>query len=131
MRVPAYSPYAVAEHTVGLILTLNRKLHCRMFAPHTESDPVRKRAEKWLSSFQGSIGYQIQDLEITIGNDGAFCHFLYQVSGTLIDGGEINMWVRATIHFRQIDGKWMIIHEHQSVTFDGETGRASLDLTNK
>lgn len=26
-RVPAYSPYAVAEHTVGLILSLNRKLH--------------------------------------------------------------------------------------------------------
>jgi len=27
VRVPAYSPYAVAEHTMGLILTLNRKLH--------------------------------------------------------------------------------------------------------
>ncbi len=27
MRVPAYSPYAVAEHTVGLILALDRKLH--------------------------------------------------------------------------------------------------------
>ena len=27
MRVPAYSPYAVAEHTIGLILTLNRKIH--------------------------------------------------------------------------------------------------------
>ena len=26
-RVPAYSPYAVAEHTVGLILALNRNLH--------------------------------------------------------------------------------------------------------
>lgn len=26
-RVPAYSPEAVAEHTVGLMLTLNRKLH--------------------------------------------------------------------------------------------------------
>lgn len=26
-RVPAYSPYAVAEHTVALILTLNRKTH--------------------------------------------------------------------------------------------------------
>lgn len=26
-RVPAYSPYAVAEHTIGLILALNRKLH--------------------------------------------------------------------------------------------------------
>jgi D-lactate dehydrogenase len=27
VRVPAYSPYAVAEHAVGLILMLNRKLH--------------------------------------------------------------------------------------------------------
>jgi D-lactate dehydrogenase len=26
-RVPAYSPFAVAEHTVGLMLTLNRKFH--------------------------------------------------------------------------------------------------------
>ena len=27
VRVPAYSPYAVAEHTLALILTLNRKTH--------------------------------------------------------------------------------------------------------
>ncbi|MGZ8901715.1 MAG: 2-hydroxyacid dehydrogenase [Limisphaerales bacterium] len=27
VRVPAYSPYSVGEHTIGLILALNRKLH--------------------------------------------------------------------------------------------------------
>jgi len=27
LRVPAYSPYSVAEHAVGLMLTLNRKFH--------------------------------------------------------------------------------------------------------
>ncbi|MBD2358639.1 2-hydroxyacid dehydrogenase [Tolypothrix sp. FACHB-123] len=27
VRVPAYSPYGVAEHAVGLILSLNRKIH--------------------------------------------------------------------------------------------------------
>lgn len=27
VRVPAYSPYAVAEHAMGMILMLNRKLH--------------------------------------------------------------------------------------------------------
>jgi len=27
VRVPAYSPYAVAEHTVALILALNRRIH--------------------------------------------------------------------------------------------------------
>ena len=33
VRVPAYSPYAVAEHAIALILTLNRKIHrayCRV-----------------------------------------------------------------------------------------------------
>jgi ketosteroid isomerase-like protein len=38
------------------------------------------------------------------------------------------MWVRATLCLRRIDGKWMIAHEHQSVPFDVETGKASLDL---
>ena len=27
VRVPAYSPYAIAEHTIALMLTLNRKIH--------------------------------------------------------------------------------------------------------
>lgn len=31
VRVPAYSPYAVAEHAVGLMLALNRKLHRAYF----------------------------------------------------------------------------------------------------
>jgi ketosteroid isomerase-like protein len=38
------------------------------------------------------------------------------------------MWVRATTCYRKIDGKWMITHEHQSVPFDTESGKASLDL---
>lgn len=25
--MPAYSPYAVAEHTMALVMTLNRKIH--------------------------------------------------------------------------------------------------------
>src|SRR5512138_1393991 len=29
VRVPAYSPHAVAEHTVAMILTLDRKIHGR------------------------------------------------------------------------------------------------------
>ena len=36
-RVPAYSPYAVAEHAMALILTLNRKIH-RAYARVRESN---------------------------------------------------------------------------------------------
>jgi ketosteroid isomerase-like protein len=95
---------------------------------YTGADAVRERAEKWLSSYQSSIGYEIRDLSITTGDDVAFCHYLYRVSGTLTDGGKVDMWVRATVCLSKIDSKWMIVHEHQSVPFDIETGKASLNL---
>jgi ketosteroid isomerase-like protein len=38
------------------------------------------------------------------------------------------MWWRTTVCFRKLDGKWMVTHEHNSVPFDVESGKASLDL---
>ena len=77
---------------------------------------------------QGPIGCEIRDLSITTGGTVAFSHSLYRFSGTKTDGGEIDMWVRATVGFLKIDGKWMVTHEHSSVPFDAESGMASLDL---
>lgn len=37
VRVPAYSPYAVAEYTVALMLSLNRKFHGHHGAPGMET----------------------------------------------------------------------------------------------
>jgi ketosteroid isomerase-like protein len=91
-------------------------------------DIIRGHAEKWLSSYQSTIGYEVRHLSITADETVAFCHYLYRVSGTLRNGGEVNMWVRATVCLRKIGGKWTITHEHQSVPFDAETGQASLDL---
>jgi ketosteroid isomerase-like protein len=91
-------------------------------------ESVRERAEKWVSSYSGLIGYEIRDLSITTGETVAFCHYLYRVTGTLIDGAKVEMWVRATVCLGKIDDKWTIVHEHQSVPFDPETGKASLNL---
>lgn len=92
------------------------------------SDASRKRTEEWFSSFQGPIGYEMRDLRITAGEEVAFAHSLNHYSGTKIDGGALDMWVRATVCFRKIDGTWLITHEHSSVPFDPASGRASLDL---
>jgi ketosteroid isomerase-like protein len=92
------------------------------------SDAERKRAQEWFSSLQGLIGYEIRDLFIATGDDVAFSHCLNRYSGTTTNGGELGMWVRVTTCYRKIDGKWMITHEHQSVPFNTETGKASLDL---
>jgi uncharacterized protein (TIGR02246 family) len=95
---------------------------------YTGLGTIRQRAEKWLSSYQSRIGYEVRNLDITAGDDVAFCHYLYHVSGTLLDGGKVDMWVRATLCLHKRVGKWTIEHEHQSVPFDAQTGKASLDL---
>jgi ketosteroid isomerase-like protein len=92
------------------------------------SDASRKRTEEWFSSFQGQIGYEIRDLSITMSETVAFCYSLNRISGIKTDGGKIDMWIRATLCYRKIEGKWMITHEHSSVPFNVESGKVSLDL---
>lgn len=91
-------------------------------------ETIKKRAENWLSAYETEIGYEVRDLDITSGEKVAFCRYFYRVSGILKTGVEVSMWVRATVCFEKIDGEWKIVHEHQSVPFNVETGKASLDL---
>jgi ketosteroid isomerase-like protein len=80
-----------------------------------------------LSSFQGPIGYEIHDLDITTGDDVAFCHSLNRLSGTLTTGQKTDLWVRCTTCFRKINGTWLIVHTQVSVPVDLEHGKAVLD----
>ncbi|MBN2712073.1 MAG: 2-hydroxyacid dehydrogenase [Planctomycetes bacterium] len=58
-RVPAYSPYAVAEHTVGLMLALNRKIH-RAHARVRESN----------FSLEGLLGFDMHGRTVGIVGTG-------------------------------------------------------------
>jgi uncharacterized protein (TIGR02246 family) len=95
---------------------------------YTGTDAARKRTEEWFASFEGPIGYQVRDLTITTSDDVAFCHSLNQVSAMRKDGQKLEMWWRATLCFRRIDGKWLVTHQHNSVPFDATSGRAAIDL---
>ena len=92
------------------------------------SNETRRRAEEWLSSFQGPVGLEIRDLSVTVGEGHVIADGLNRVSGRMVDGQAIGMWLRSTVCFRKIDGQWTVTHQHSSVPFDGESGRASLDL---
>jgi uncharacterized protein (TIGR02246 family) len=94
----------------------------------TGSDALAKRAEQWLSAFEGPVEYEVRDLNISAGDDVAFCHSLNRVNGTTRTGTRIDMWWRATVCFRQVDEKWMVTHEHSSVPFDMDNGKAAVDL---
>jgi D-lactate dehydrogenase len=58
-RVPAYSPHAVAEHTVALLQTLNRKIH-RAY--------VRVREQNF--SLKGLVGFDLQGKTVGIVGTG-------------------------------------------------------------
>lgn len=92
------------------------------------SDGIRARMEQWFSSFLGPISLENRNLTIAAGEDVAFCHSLSHVNGTTTDGRHLEMWWRETICYRRIDDKWMITHQHSSVPFNVESGKASLDL---
>lgn len=66
VRVPAYSPYAVAEHAVGMILLLNRKLH-RAY--------IRTRDHNF--SLEGLTGFDLHNKTVGVIGTGkigqAFC----------------------------------------------------------
>ncbi len=55
VRVPEYSPYAVAEHAVGLVLALNRKIH-RAYA----------RVREWNFSLDGLVGFDLHGKTIGV-----------------------------------------------------------------
>jgi D-lactate dehydrogenase len=68
VRVPAYSPYAVAEHTVGLILTLNRKIH-RAYNRVREGD----------FSLDGLMGFDLYKRTVGIIGTGKIGQILAQI----------------------------------------------------
>jgi uncharacterized protein (TIGR02246 family) len=113
--LPAYAPDVVSFDVVDPLRA-------------TGSDAIRTRLQNWLSSFEGPLGFEMQDLVIAAGPDVAFCRGLSRVVGTASDGRTIDMWYRTTICLQKSGGRWLITHEHDSVPIDGSSGKASLDL---
>ncbi len=62
-RVPEYSPFAVAEHAVALVLALNRKIH-RAYA----------RVREWNFSLDGLVGFDLHGKTVGIVGTGRIGH---------------------------------------------------------
>ncbi len=69
VRVPEYSPYAVAEYAVGLLLTLNRKIH-----------KAHNRVHEMNFSLDGLVGFDLHGKTIGVIGTGrigkVFCQIM-------------------------------------------------------
>lgn len=96
--------------------------------PH-DNAPNQSGVSEWFASFQGPIDCESRDLRITTSPEAAFAHHLLHISGVRPDGQPANYWLRETLGFRHLDGRWQITHQHQSVPmYLDNTGRPALDL---
>jgi uncharacterized protein (TIGR02246 family) len=115
-------PLAARQHPDIVMFNVLPPLHSRGNAA------VEDATRAWFDGYASDIGYEVRDLNVTVDGDVGFCSFLYHVTGTLAAGGDVDMWVRATLGCQRIDGEWFIVHDHESVPFDAATGQALISL---
>jgi ketosteroid isomerase-like protein len=93
------------------------------------SEALRGRFLHWFESYEGPIRQEIHDLTVLAGGDVAVTSMLIRSGGTLKNGQEVSLWVRATSSFHRSNDSWLITHEHVSLPVDLESGRAVMGLT--
>ena len=69
-RVPAYSPHAVAEHTVALLLTLNRRLH-----------KAYNRVREGNFSLEGLLGFDLRGKTVGVVGTGRIGQVVLEIFG--------------------------------------------------
>ena len=90
--------------------------------------PIVAKTQEWFDGYSSPIGYRVAELDVRSDGTLGFCSFVYNVTGTLQSGDEVDMWVRATLCCQKIDDTWRIVHDHESVPFDPATGQAVIGL---
>jgi len=101
-----------------------------LFAPTkvTGADDYRKNYEMWFDQCSGPPTYEIRELDVTAGEEVAFCRSLNRMMTPQEDGGTGECWLRVTVCFKKIAGSWKVVHEHVSVPLDMETQKGVFDF---
>jgi uncharacterized protein (TIGR02246 family) len=91
-------------------------------------------AAAWRKDFQdffataatGPMTNEISDLDVMTDGKLGFAHYASHVTSSDKDGKKFEMVMRTTDVLKKIKGKWLIVHEHNSVPVDLATGKADL-----
>jgi uncharacterized protein (TIGR02246 family) len=105
-----------------------RSFDCHSHFQFRGADALRKHLEACMPCMQGPMTFEIHDLDVAAHGDVAFCHYLARYGATGLSGEEHTGWLRVTVCLRKVEGAWLIVHDHCSVPFDPQSGKAMLDL---
>jgi uncharacterized protein (TIGR02246 family) len=86
--------------------------------PPIQSKGIDAYKETWdlfFGWYRDDPAFDIQEMNITAGNDVAFVTALMRCAGTLTDGEESELDFRLTVGLRKIGDQWIVMHEHHSL----------------
>ena len=105
-----------------------RSFDCHSHLQFKGAEALREHLAACMPCMQGPMTVEIHDLETAAHGDVGFCHYLARYGATGLDGQEHAGWLRVTVCLRNIEGRWLIVHDHCSAPFAAESGRAMLEL---
>ena len=112
---------AVREKNIEGILA-NHSSDILMFdvPPPIQSKGLEEYGKTWdlFYSWDREGVFDIEEMNITAGDDVAFASALMKCAGTDENGNREELDFRLTVGLRKIGGHWMITHEHHSVPAD-------------
>jgi uncharacterized protein (TIGR02246 family) len=87
-------------------------------------EAIREAWANCLPYFPEKFKSEHRDLTIHISGDMALVHGLHHFVPTLAEDPIGQTWMRVTVCYRRIDGKWKVVHEHISVPFNPMNNQA-------
>ena len=113
--VAAKDAKAMVAHNAATIVEYNLAPPLRQPSAGRDVEPVAK----WLATFEGPMSMEVRDLEVTAEGSVAFCTSLNCLTATPVGQPEsFSLWFRVTLGLRRIDGRWQVVHEHESIPFE-------------
>lgn len=89
---------------------------------------VQETKELWKECFPffDKPKVEYKDMVIHASDDMAIVYFRSRITGMSvpIPDDMANAWLRGTVGYRKVDGKWLCVHEHVSFPVDCQTMKA-------
>ncbi|CAJ0730262.1 MULTISPECIES: YybH family protein [Ralstonia] len=79
------------------------------------AEAYRRNWLGWFDALDGQADFHFVELHLEVSGDLAYCFSVNRLRARYRDGAKHDAQTRATVCFRKIDGRWLVVHEHASV----------------
>ncbi len=74
------------------------------------AEAYRRNWLGWFDALDGQADFHFVELHLEVSGDLAYCFSVNRLRARYRDGAKHDAQTRATVCFRKIDGRWLVVH---------------------